>query len=70
MSGIMPVVVPIVMSVVMPVVVSFDEGCSCVPMQSAALLPAVAALLRASPQEFKALKTSLADHKQGSWWHR
>ncbi|KAK9811082.1 hypothetical protein WJX73_001251 [Symbiochloris irregularis] len=36
--------------------------------QSEALLPAVATLLRATPQEYRALKTGMADKGHASWW--
>lgn len=39
-------------------------------LQIAALLPAVAALLRASPQEFHALSKAFAEGRPSSWWHR
>lgn len=41
-------------------------------MQVAALLPAVATLLRASPSEFKALQSTVGvgGKVPGSWWSR
>jgi hypothetical protein len=37
-------------------------------LQSDALLPAIATLLRATPQEFRELKLAIVASKQSSWW--
>jgi len=37
-------------------------------MQIEALLPAIATLLRATPQEFRELKLAIVANRQASWW--
>ena len=37
-------------------------------LQIDALLPAIATLLRATPQEFRELKLAVVAQRQSSWW--